>query len=109
MNDCYMFLPDPDPDHPNQYIANQMVGHHTGELLWGFKGNGYYYQPKRLKNNWKVDYIDLTVEDGGARLDGSSIGTDSPYAMVHWWVEACSFCSYYVSWHIKGPKGCSYY
>lgn len=109
MSNYYMMIPDTDPNNPKNYIANILAGHHTGELLWGFKDDDIYFQTKRLKNNWKVSYIDLTHEDGGSRLDGSSYGTDSPYAKVHWWVDLCSFCDYYLTWHVEGPKGTTYY
>jgi hypothetical protein len=100
------------PDYstnPNKYVAHKLNGRHFAELCWGFKGDDLFYLTKRLNNNWKVSYIDLTFESGGARLDDYSPGTDSPYAKVHWWVEACSYVDYYISWHIQGPKGTSYY
>ncbi len=110
MNNYYMFVPDDNPDYPgssnDKYIATMMAGHHVGELLWGFKDDDYYYQTKRLKNNWKVSWIDFS---GQGRLEDSRPGTDSPYVKIHWWVDLCSFCDYYVSWHIQGPKGTSYY
>jgi hypothetical protein len=102
----WAILPD---DTTTPWISNILAGNHSGELLWGYRSDDIYFQTKRLKNNWKVSYIDLTIRCGGSRLDDSRLGTDSPYAKVHWWVEMLSYCEYFVSWHIQGPKGTTYY
>jgi hypothetical protein len=112
MSNYYMFYYEYNPIDPNKWIAHKLDGCHVGELLWGFGDDDYFYQTKRLKSNWKVSYIDLTREVdnwGGATLMDSRPGTDSPYAKVHWWVEPISRLHYYISWHIEGPKGTSYY
>jgi hypothetical protein len=114
--DWWAMIPSEDPAYPNdtsRWTANDLGGNHAGDALWGYRADDIFYQTKRLKNNWKVDYIDFSAKGdnfgGGGRLEESRIGTDSPYAKIHWWVEGLSYMDYFISWHIVGPKGCSYY
>jgi hypothetical protein len=81
--------------------------------FWNPSGDDQLFPNTFLKNGWTV-YAPPTLYatysggfGGGAYLGGSRVGTNSPYADVHWWVDLCSDYGYSIVMYIQGPQGTS--
>jgi hypothetical protein len=92
---------------PNPSAALMLTGWHRAGTFEGHKDDDEFFLNRKLRNGWVVESIDFNADR--ARLDGSRIGTDSPYLKIHWWCDApWQMASYTVMITVKGPKGTMY-
>ena len=110
-NNDYRFVAHQDGDtfavFPIPAAGIWINGYHHASMFVGFRGDDEYFLNRKLRNGWVVDSIDFA--QGGARLEESRVGTDSPYVKVHWWCDApWQSTTYTVKIFVKGPKGTMY-
>ncbi len=91
---------------PNVTTGMWLSGSHRPRWL-GHRDDDEYFLKRKLRNGWVVDSIDFDGEN--TRLDGSRIGTDSPYLKIHWWSDGpWQTASYTVKVFVRGPVGTMY-
>lgn len=91
---------------PNPAAGMWLNGYHTAKWF-GRKNDDEYFLKRKLRNGWVVDSIDFSGDN--SRLDGSRVGTDSPYVKVHWWSDGpWQTARYTVKIYVKGPTGTMY-
>lgn len=97
----------------NVGFGPEIKGVHFGSGFTGHKNEDEYFMNVRLQNNWVVDYIEFRDSHDPGEADSgiweSHEGTDSPYVKVHWWdTPMYDWLDYYLTVHVRGPRGTSY-
>lgn len=95
------------------WFADTGLVRENSNMFWNPSGDDQFFTNTLLKNGWKV-YAPPTlyaVEQlglgGGAYLVSTRVGTSSPYADIHWWVDVGlgNFFGYGLVIPIEGPQG----
>ncbi len=91
----------------------------NSDFMAGSKGDDEFFKGYQLKNGWKVDQVQLIKQDtwnGDCGVSVKNEGTDSPYVVVHWWVNPAwvgaemtpSYTGYVLTIWLRGPLGVPY-